>query len=142
MQLHQRPKNFAFSQMPKNILILPHFAMNTHKKLFYDILEFYFKKKLIYLCYCIGDCRVHASCPFSVEDGALNCHYRLNCGSILHTNKQDCTIHGSHYTKQINLLIPANTKSKVRKENPGKNIKKIQTKKPPRQNDFDSLLKF
>jgi hypothetical protein len=41
MQLHQRPNNFASSQMPKNLLILPHFAMNTHKKLFCDILEFY-----------------------------------------------------------------------------------------------------
>jgi len=44
IELHQRPKNFACSQMPKNILILPHFAMNTHKKLFCDILEFYLKK--------------------------------------------------------------------------------------------------
>ncbi len=99
----------------------------------------FIKKLIIYLCYCIRDCRVHASCPFSVEDGALNCHYRLNCGSILHTNEQDCTIHGSHYTKQINLLIPANTKSKVRKKKPPKK-KKQKNKKTNLQGRIGLIL--
>lgn len=62
-----------------------------------------------YLCQCIWQCRIHPSCPFTIEDRPFNIYNWLNCVCILYSKNCCCSKHSSNEIHYILLASSVHT---------------------------------